>query len=147
MSEKIEIEKDELMSILYQLDWKDILQDAVEGRPNSWGYPTKPAKPDENQYPVNEWRNASDQLIAPVWKRLEKAIEQEVEEDGLTDLEKTYRRVNNDVFDFESATGIAPAVEVLEWADDSDPAVPKKIKLHHNGTDFGTFVKESEVDN
>ena len=45
-------------------------------------------------------------------------------------------------FDFESATGIAPAVEVVEWVEDTDPTEPKKIKLHHNGTEFGTFVKE-----
>lgn len=47
-------------------------------------------------------------------------------------------------FDFECATGIAPAVEVVEWVEDSDPAVPKKIKLHHDGTEFGTFVKGEE---
>ena len=47
----------------------------------------------------------------------------------------------SDCFDFESATGIAPAVEVVEWVEESDPAVPKKIKLHHDGTEFGTFVK------
>jgi len=45
-------------------------------------------------------------------------------------------------FDFESATGIAPAVEVVEWVEDTEPHEPKKIKLHHNGTEFGTFVKE-----
>lgn len=42
-------------------------------------------------------------------------------------------------FDFESATGIPPSVEVVEWVDNSDPAVPKKIKLYHDGTEYGTF--------
>ena len=49
-------------------------------------------------------------------------------------------------FDFESATGIAPAVEVVEWVEDTEPTEPKKIRLHHNGTDLGTFVKDSEVE-
>ena len=49
-------------------------------------------------------------------------------------------------FDFESATGIKPGVEVVEWVEDTEPTEPKKIRLHHNGTEFGTFVKESEVE-
>ena len=71
------VRKDRLHSKLYQLDWIQILQDAIEGRPNSWGYPTNPADPDNgvSGYPVNEWRNASDQLIAPVWKRLKHELQ------------------------------------------------------------------------
>ena len=49
-------------------------------------------------------------------------------------------------FDFESATGIKPGVEVVEWVEDTDPKQPKRIRLHHNGTEFGTFVKDSEVE-
>ena len=75
-SEKIEIEKGDLQMILYRLDWIGILKDAIEARPTSWGFPTKPAKPEEMQYPVNEWRNASDELIAPIWRRLEQEIEE-----------------------------------------------------------------------
>jgi hypothetical protein len=47
-------------------------------------------------------------------------------------------------FDFESASGIAPAVEVVEWVEGTDPHVPKKIRLYHDGMEYGIFVKESE---
>jgi DNA-binding CsgD family transcriptional regulator len=55
----------ELHSLLYQLDWIDILKQAVESRPNSWG-----VKQGKEHLAVSEWRNSSDQLIAPVWKNL-----------------------------------------------------------------------------
>ncbi|WP_049996399.1 DNA replication complex subunit Gins51 [Halococcus sediminicola] len=51
---------------------------------------------------------------------------------------------SDDNFDFRSATGIAPDVEVVEWVEDTDPKQPKKIRLYHNGTDYGVFVKESD---
>lgn len=76
------VRKDLLHSKLYQLDWIQILQDAIEGRPNSWGYPTNPADPDKGieGYPVNEWRNASDQLIAPIWKQLKHKLQDKDED-------------------------------------------------------------------
>jgi len=55
----------ELHSLFYQLDWIDILKQAVESRPNSWG-----VKQGKEHLAVSEWRNSSDQLIAPVWKNL-----------------------------------------------------------------------------
>lgn len=60
---------------------------------------------------------------------------------------ETIEEATEDSFDFESATGIAPAVEVLEWKernDETSPNIPKKIRLHHNGTEYGTFVKECD---
>lgn len=62
--------KEELKTVLYQLDWIDIMQEAVETRPSSWGV----EKGDEHMA-VDEWRNASDTLIRPIWKRLEQEIE------------------------------------------------------------------------
>ena len=55
----------ELHSMIYQFDWIEILREAVEARPTSWG-----VQKDEEHAAVAEWRNATDELIFPVWKRL-----------------------------------------------------------------------------
>lgn len=73
-SREVTISIAELHSMMYQLDWIQILQDAVEARPTSWG-----VQEDEEYKAVAEWRNASDELIAPVWKNLYHKIESEME--------------------------------------------------------------------
>jgi len=64
------VTEEELKTMLYSLDWIEILQQAVESRPSSWG-----VKTGEEYKAVDEWRNASDTLTGPIWKRLEENIE------------------------------------------------------------------------
>lgn len=56
----------EIKEALYHLDWIEIMQEAVETRPTSWG-----VQKGEEFKAVDEWRNASDTLISPVHKKLE----------------------------------------------------------------------------
>ncbi len=55
------IEKRELRRILFKLDWKEILYNAIKNRPTSW-----------NENPVLEWRNASDTILSALLRELEK---------------------------------------------------------------------------
>lgn len=72
---------DNLQTELYQLDWIKILQKAIESRPTSWGYPDRKVETENGfDHPVIEWRNASDELIRPIWKQLEEELEEEVEQ-------------------------------------------------------------------
>ena len=48
---------------LYQLDWIQILAEAIRMRPTSW-----------NEKPVREWRNASDEICTAVIRALEKKV-------------------------------------------------------------------------
>jgi len=50
---------------LYQLDWIQILAEAIRMRPTSW-----------NENPVREWRNASDEICSAVIRALEKEVKQ-----------------------------------------------------------------------
>jgi len=63
----------ELHQILYSLDWIQIMKDAVESRPNSWG-----VQKGEEYTAVPQWRNASDTLTQPVWKHLYRELQEEV---------------------------------------------------------------------
>ena len=63
----------ELHTAIYRLDWMHILQDAVEARPTSWG-----VQKGEEYAAVPEWRNASDELKAPTWKKLYAKLEQQL---------------------------------------------------------------------
>jgi len=72
-----------LQTKLYQLDWIQILQEAIESRPSSWGYPDRNVETENGfDHPVIEWRNASDELISPIWNQLEEELEEEVSEDA-----------------------------------------------------------------
>lgn len=62
---------DELRNLIWRADWAEIFQNAVEGRPSSWGFFDRPAKPDEHEYPVAEWRNAMDELKTAFYKHFE----------------------------------------------------------------------------
>ncbi len=55
------ISRKELQEKLWQLDWIQILKEAVESRPTSWG-----------DRPVIEWRNASDCICHSVIHALER---------------------------------------------------------------------------
>ena len=61
----------EIHSIIYHLNWVKILEDAVEARPRSWG-----VQKGEERQAVVEWLNASDELIAPVWKNLYQKLDE-----------------------------------------------------------------------
>jgi len=67
-----EFSKQEIKKALYQLDWINIMKEAVESRPSSWG-----VKKGEEYTAVNEWRNASDTLIKPINDRLLEKLEGE----------------------------------------------------------------------
>ena len=43
------------------LDWIKILDDAIENRPTSW-----------SEFPVSEWKNASDETFMSVLKEMKK---------------------------------------------------------------------------
>ena len=73
-NKEINLKIAELHSMIYQLDWIQILKDAVEARPTSWG-----VQRGEEFKAVPEWRNASDELIAPVWKNVYQKLEEKEE--------------------------------------------------------------------
>lgn len=64
MKEKYSLE--EIKEAMYSLDWIQIMQDAVETRPSSWG-----VKKGDEARAVDEWRNASDTLIRPTYQNLQ----------------------------------------------------------------------------
>jgi len=67
----------ELHELLYSFDWIQILRESVESRPGSWG-----VQKGKEMNAVQEWRNASDTLLSPIWKRLfQKLYKQELSEE------------------------------------------------------------------
>ena len=54
-------QKQDLKTVLYRLNWVSIMNEAVKLRPGSWA-----------DYPVREWRNASDCVSAALIFALEK---------------------------------------------------------------------------
>ena len=73
---EINITLAELHTIIYQFDWIEIMREAVESRPSSWG-----VQRGEEYAAVPEWRNASDTLTSPVWKRLFQELYNDGEQD------------------------------------------------------------------
>lgn len=59
------ISKEELKCRLYRLDWIQILKHAVEYRPQAWGVSI-------GEYPLYQWRNASDTVLIALVDVLEK---------------------------------------------------------------------------
>lgn len=69
-----EEKRDWILRELYKVNWIKLLKRSIERRPSSWGYPTDPARPSKNHYPISEWRNASDELCMEVVKALEEIL-------------------------------------------------------------------------
>jgi len=73
--------KDELKTKMYRLDWIKILQEAIDMRPSSW-YPlgfeprifTMPdgTYDETKKYSPSEWRNASDEICSAVIRAMER---------------------------------------------------------------------------
>jgi len=73
--------KEELKTKMYQLDWIEILQEAINMRPTSWYplgfeprvFPMPDGTHEETKkYSPSEWRNASDELCSAVIGAMEK---------------------------------------------------------------------------
>ena len=62
----MKIEFEELKSIMFGMDWIEILKNAYENRRSSWfdlGH-------------IKEWRNATDEILFACWKQLEEKIKE-----------------------------------------------------------------------